>query len=68
MFHSWKALGQVNARRAIALVRRKVPAQTGLQFVYGSGLYALEDWSFAFEKCFGDWQALANPGSARDWA
>ena len=53
MFQRWKAIGQVNARRAILLVRRKVPSKTVLQFVYRSVQYALEDWSSRLRHALG---------------
>jgi len=53
MFQRWKAIGQVNARRAILLVRRKAPSKTVLQFVYRSGHYALEDWSSRLRHALG---------------
>ena len=53
MFQRWKAIGQVNARRAILLVRRKAPSKTVLQFVYRSGQYALEDWSSRLRHALG---------------
>jgi len=53
MFQRWKAIAQVNARRANLLVRRKAPSKTVLQFVYRSGQYALEDWSSRLRHALG---------------
>ena len=56
MLRRWKAIGQTIPRRASALVRREVRAKVVLQFVYVSGLHALEDGPLEIDTCFGHWQ------------
>ena len=44
LFKRWKAIGQVASKKAKLLVRRKIPRNNVIQFVYRYGTHALEDW------------------------